>query len=73
MFQTFFSNFQSFLKYLRYKITPVVVDQLWELFSKSIEVERKKEIKKNTKPIKTGDKEGKIDETEITIEEKMEN
>jgi len=36
-------------------------------------VERKKEIKKNTKPIKTGDKEGKIDETEITIEEKMEN
>jgi hypothetical protein len=61
------------LKYLRYKITPSVVDQLWELFSKSIDVERKKEIKRNTKPIKTGNTDGKIDEKEVTIEEKMEN
>ena len=70
-------NFQSFLKYLRFKITPdsTATDQLWGLFSKAIEVEKKKEIKRNTKPSKTGNKDETIDENEITalIEEKMEN
>ena len=43
--------------------------------NKILEVEKKKEIKRNTKPSKTGNKDETIDENEITalIEEKMEN
>ena len=69
------SDFQGFIKYLRYKITPDVTDQLWELFSKAIKVEQKKKAQGNTKPNKKGDKHEKIDEKEITklIVEKMES
>lgn len=77
LFMSMVLNFQSFLKYLRFKIPPgsTAADQLWGLFSKAIEVEKKKEIKRNTKPSKTGNKDETIDENEITalIEEKMEN
>ncbi|KAI9561859.1 cell growth-regulating nucleolar protein [Daphnia sinensis] len=57
------SKFENFLKYLRYKIDPKVANQMWEMFSKALEAEKKKEEKK--KIPKNTDK--------TASEEKMEN
>lgn len=56
-------KFMNFLKYLRYKIDPKIAEQLWGMFSKALEAEKKKEEKK---------KAPKVTE-KTTSEEKMEN